>query len=336
MKIENIDKKFIKFDPENPRSELDDDEIALLQKSIEEEGQKEPVHLEELGKNDYMVNEGHKRVAAIIRSKNINTVSAIVEQKLSPEERLFKQIIIDTHRKNWNIADRDRAWTKLWKMGDYDVKSFAKKLSITKDIAESFVDRMDLGADFVEKIPKVSAYNITETKYIKDKNLRKKVLKHANENELARKSIRKLSKIAPQVSEKIMKEVVDNKISIDDAENLVGLDDEKQTIALETTKALNTHKKNLKKMMSDGSISVEDKPIVKDMTDKITTFQQRFFKLSGDLRSMSYGLNQIKKVDAKKYINTQMEDILKSCLTELEDSITPAIKDIKKTIGDLK
>jgi len=336
MKIEKVDKTQISFDPQNPRSKFMEEDIDMLVKSIEDDGQQEPVHLEKLSENEFLVNEGNKRVAAILKSKIIKTVNAIIEQKLSPEQRLFKQIIIDTHRKNWGMSDRDNAWKRLWEMGKYDAISFAKKLSVTKGIVESFLDRMELGADFMEEIKNVSAYNITETARMKDKELRKKVLKHANKNELRRKDIRKLATIAEKLNKDVINDVINDKITIDDASNFVGLNEERQKQALETTKVMNNHKKKLKTMLTDGSVKTDTLPFVEDASKKVTRFQQMFFKTASDLRVISEGLNSLSKEETKKYLNPQMVKILSSCLSELKTGISPAIKTMEKILEDLQ
>jgi len=335
MEIQEIDKKFIIFDPQNPRSKLDEEEVAQLGKTIEEDGQKEPVHLEKLSETEYMVNEGHKRVASIQESKKVKTVKAIVEQKLTPEQRLLKQILIDTHRKNWETLDRDKAWKRLWDMGKYDPGTFSKKLSVSKDIVKAFLDRIELGAAFMEKIDNLSALNITETKVIKDKKLRKKVLKHASKEGYARKKIRKLSQLANTLDKPVLEEMFKGKISLEDADNMSGLDSERQKQALETTKSINTHKKKLKTALTDGTITTETLPFVEDTSKKVSEFQQMFFKLSSDLRVISYGLENLSKEDSKKYLNPQMQNILRSCLSELKTEVEPAIKTMEKVLDGL-
>lgn len=335
MELQKIDKKLISFDPQNPRKEFDATELEILQTSIENDGQQEPVHLEELSKSSFLVNEGNKRVAAILKSKKVTTVLAIVEKKLSPEDRLLKQIIIDTHRKNWSGTDRDLAWKRLWDMGKYTPESFAKKISITKGMAENFVDRMDLGTKFLSQMKNISTSNIDETSRIKDKELRKKILTFADKKGLTRQDIRKLTNATTKVSGSVIDSVINDKISIDDAENMVGLSEKEQKTALVTTKTMNTHKKQLKNMIKKGSVSVESKPMI-ETSNKITEFQMRFFKLSSDLRTMSLDLEDLSHKDTKKLINTQMGKILKSCLVELEDKVAPSIKAIKKTLESVE
>lgn len=331
--IQEIDKKFIDFDPQNPRKEFDKEELETLQESIESHGQQEPVHLEELGKNSYMVSEGNKRVAAIKKSKRVGFVMAIVEKKLSPVDRLLKQIIIDSHRNNWSMSDRDVAWKRFWDMGKYNADSFAKKISVSKRTAENFIDRMGLGQEFLGKMKNISVSNIDETKKIKDVKLRKKILSYADKNELKRKDVRKLALASDKVSEEVIDSLVKDKISVDDVNNFVGLNHKEQIMALTTTKALNTHKKKLKNMIKKGDI--DEQPFVIEATNKITEFQKQFFKLSADLRTMGYNLDELSKKDTKKLINTQMGKILKSCLNELENKVLPAIKKIKETLGDM-
>lgn len=334
--IQELKKDEVFYDPQNPRTKFEDEDIKELMESIENDGQKEPIHVEILGKGQYIVNEGNKRLAAIRRSKKVNVIHAIVEQKLTPEERLFKQIIIDTHRKNWNMADKDLAWKRLWDMNKYTPESFAKKLSVTKLVVDSFLDRMQLGTDFVKSIDNVSAWNITETNCIKDTKTRKDVLKYAHKSELARKDIRKLSRVVDKVSPSVLKEVLADKISIADAENMVGLDKEKQGQALVTTKGLNKHKKDLKKMLKSGKIKTEDVVEVRKISDLVNEIQMDFFNTSSQIRKLSNKLQYMREHDLSKYSNTSMRKILEGCLTELEDAVIPAINDIKKSLKGAK
>jgi len=335
MEVRDIEKGFIVLDPKNPRSVIPDEDINSLLDSIESEGQQEPILVEELGRNEYLVTEGNKRVTAIQKSKKVKTVKAIIEHKLTPEERLLKQIIIDTHRQNWNMTDRDKAWKRLWDMGKYTPDTFAKKLSTTKGIVESFIDRQSLGSDFIQKIPNVTAYNITETQYIKDKDKRKKVLVYAHKTELTRKDIRQLSQVAEKVSDKVLKEVFEDKISIADAKNMVGLKVEDQERALITTKGLNQHKKNLKKLLKDGSIT-EDVKKVRMISDLVNEFQMEFFSTSSAIRKLSSKLQYMKDQDFEKYANHQMVKILESCLDELESAVIPATTQIRQSIKGIK
>jgi len=336
VEIKDVDKNIIVLDPKNPRSAIPNEDIDLLLDSIESSGQEEPVHLEELGKNEYLVTEGNKRVIAIQKSKKVKTVRAIIEHKLTPEERLLKQIIIDTHRKNWSMTDRDNAWKRLWDMGKYTPETFAKKLSTTKVIVDSFLDRQSLGADFIKKIPNVSAYNITETQFIKDKDKRKRVLEYAHKAELTRKDIRELASVATKVNATVLKEVFDDKISIADAKNMVGLKAEDQERALITTKGLNKHKKNLKKLIDKGDIKSEDVKQVRMISDLVNDFQMEFFSTSSKIRQLSAKLKYLKDQDFEKYANHQMVKILQSCLDELEGAVIPATTQIKQSIKGMK
>jgi len=334
MEIRKISKKLISLDPTNPRQEYEDGELEQLRLSIEAVGQQEPVHLEELSKDTYMVNEGNKRVTAIKKSKSVDFVLAIVEKTLPAPERLLRQIIMDTHRKNWSMGDRDKAWKKLWDMGKYTNETFAKKLSVSTAMAESFMDRVSLGNAFVGTLKSISAYNITETKNIKDKALRKKIIKFADKKGLGRGDIRKLSRSAGKVSSKVIDSLVKSKIVVDDLSNMVGMSEKDQDTALETTAILNKHKKGLKRMITSGQIKTEDKKLIMQASAKIDEFQNRFFKLSSDLRMMSLDLEELNdNADLKKVINTQLGSILRSCLEELEDKVVPAINGIKKTLG---
>lgn len=327
-----IDKNKIDLDPQNPRSKLDDDEVLALQQSIEQDGQLQVAEVEELGNGRYLVTEGNKRVKAIQQSKKVQTVRAFVSKKLSAEDRLLKQIIIDSHRSNFPLSARDVAWKKLWDMGKYDTKSFAKRLSVTPLMVEAFQDRMQLGVKFVQDIPNVAAYNITETQIIKDVDTRKKVLEYANRHELARKDIRQLSKVAVKVNPKILKEVISDEISISDAENMIGMKEERQDQALMATKSINKHKKQLKKMFKEGKVKTEDVVEVRKISDLIDEFQTEFFETSSRVRKLSNKLQYMREQNLEKYSNTAMRKILEGCLNELEDAVIPAINDIKKSL----
>lgn len=330
-----IDKNKIDLDPQNPRSKLDNDEVLALQQSIEQYGQLQVVELEDLN-GRYLVMEGNKRVKAIQNSKKVDIVRAFISKKLSSEERLLKQIIIDSHRSNFPLVARDAAWKKLFEMGKYTKESFAKKLSVTPLMVETFIDRMQLGIDFVKSIDNVSAWNITETNCIKDVKTRKDVLKYAHKSELARKDIRKLSRVVDKVSPSVLKEVLADKISIDDAQNMIGLDSKKQEQALHATKGMNKHKKQIKKMLSSGKIKTEDVVEVRKISDLVDDFQTEFFNTSSQIRKLSNKLQYMREQDLSKYANTSMHKILEGCLNELEEAVIPAINDIKKSLKGAK
>jgi hypothetical protein len=315
---------------------MDESEVDLLRESIEAIGQTDPVHLETLGGGRYLTTEGNKRVKAIQQSKKVQFVNAIVSDKLSPEDRLLKQVVIDSHRSNFPLDARDSAWKKLWDMGKYTPQTFAKKLSVTEIMVKSFIDRTSLGLDFVKSIPNVSAYNITETQTIKDVPTRKRVLKFAHKTELTRKGIRQLSSVANRVTPKILNEVLDEKITVADAENMIGLKAEDQDRALITTKVLNTHKKKLKTMLKDGSIFEENVKEVRQVGELIHAFQMEFFTTSSKIRQLSSKLQWLKDEDLDKYVNTQMKEILEGCLDELEESVMPAIKMIRTNISGIR
>ncbi len=333
QKIVEINKKFVFYDPENPRSktEFKEEDIESLKDSIEQDGQLEPATLEEVSNNNYVVVEGHRRLAAIQKSNKVNTIRAVVERNLSKEDRLLKQILIDNHRKNFTTMDRDKSWKKLWLMGKYDLDSFAKKISVSKSMVDNFVDRMNLGEEFLGKMKNISTSNIDETKSIKDVKLRKKVLTYADKQGLTRKDVRKLASVSQKVSEEVLDDLTKGKISIDDADNMKGLNHKDQMTHLATTKALNGHKKKLKSMISKGSITEG-----REMTvtyNKVNEFQKRFFKLSADLMEMNYALDEFSNKEVE--LNEPMKKILKGCVKELKDKAIPTLKKIETKLGGI-
>jgi len=203
-------------------------------------------------------------------------------------------------------------------------------------MVDSFIDRQSLGQDFIKKVGNVSAYNITETKRIKNQGTRKKVLEYAHKTELTRKDIRALSEVADKVSDKVLTEVLTDTISIADAKNMIGLKEEDQDRALITTKGLNQHKKSIKKMLKDGNIKTENVKQVVMINDLINDFQMEFFKTSSAIRQLSSKLQFMKDKDFEKYANTKMVGILVSCLTELEEAIIPATTQIRNSIKGIK
>jgi hypothetical protein len=201
-------------------------------------------------------------------------------------------------------------------------------------MVDNFVDRMNLGEEFLGRMKNISTSNIDETRSIKDVKLRKKVLTYADKQGLTRQDVRKLASVSQKVSEEVLEDLTKGKISIDDADNMKNMTPKQQSMALLTTKTLNTHKKKLKTMI--GQVKEEDVKPLQEAVSKVNEFQKRFFKLSADLRDMGYALDELSRYkDFSKIINTDMEKILKGCLKELKSKVEPAIKKIEDKLGGL-
>lgn len=335
MKIEQINLKYINLDPNNPRSKVDKEQDMLLQASIESEGQIEPILVEELGKNQYIVDEGNSRARVMKKSKKFSTINAIVSKKLSKEERLFKQITIDTHRKKWSNFDRDNAWLKLYKMGKYNPKSFAKKISESYSVIERFIKRADV-LDVTKNMKNISASTVDEVLIgNKDKKTQTKILKTANKKSLGRIEVRKLAKVATKVSPEVFTEYDKGNISIDDVENMSKMKKENQKMALSSTKVLNTNKKQLKTMIEGKKITVKTKAIVLTSSQKINLMQEKFFKLSSDLRDMENLLDSLSAAE-EQMAKAHMDKILSGVINELERQVLPSIKNFKKVLTRIR
>jgi ParB/RepB/Spo0J family partition protein len=321
----------------NPRKDIAD--INELAESIEQNGQQVPVKVEDLKDGRYLITDGHRRQLAfnVLKKKTGKDyiVSCWVESKLTDQERLLKQTVIDVQTKNWTVPERDAAWKKLWNTKKYTKQEFRKLLGANNISVDNFFDRTELGAD-VMKLD-IGSDVISETKSL-DIATRKKLLVKAAQKGYGCRQVRQITKTIKDASESIKNATIDEDISLEQAGKLKSLSDAKQSLAIDTIKHINKQVKTIPKLIDKDKISASDR--INPQTAKIIKLQEFIDRLqeeignaSGQMMTIEGVLHQVEEHELDKVFTPKLKNSLASVLEELKDSIAPAVTRIEKTIA---
>lgn len=334
MKIEKIALSKLVTDKLNPREGLD--ELEELADSIQKNGQQIPLNVEDLKDGTFLINNGHRRQMAfkIIkkRTKTEPFVDCIVENKLTPEERLIKQAVIDVQTKNWSVENRDAAWKKIWSTNKYNKGEFEKLIGTNQLAVELFLDR--IGLDEELKKLNLGSNMIAETKGLEE-NTRKSLLKKVAKEGTGRTELREIVKIVRNTSNTVKDALINGEITVEQAEQLKGLKEEKQTIAIEAIKSMNKQIKTIPKLVEKDKITHRKN----EKINKIIQLQQFIDKLQHEIGTASSQmmaiegiLQQIEEDELDKVFNDKLKNSLAMVLGELQETIGPTTERIKKTI----
>lgn len=340
-KIQLIKLNQINTDEENPREAFE--EIEELANSIELNGQQEPIIVERLAKDEYLVLNGHRRHAAFTlikkRSGKNPEVECIVEQTLTPEERLLKRCVIDSQQQNWTVPERDRSWLKIWELQDNDMskKDFAKLIGTTTGKVSSFFDRLEIKEvlNEVEISTEDKSDVINETRGL-DTEKRKKLLKMANEYDLGCREVREIKKTIKDATEVITDAVINKEITLDQAESLKGLDEERQESAIDVLRTAKKSMDEVPRLIKEETWKKKDKT---EQEMKLITAQTFVDKLAMEvgktctqMEAVVGVLEQIEKEKLDEHFNSKMKVGLAASLNILMETIPPAVEQIKKTV----
>ena len=178
----------IKPDKNQPRKTFENlDELA---ESLKNDGFLYPIVVDK----DNTIIDGERRYRAA-KKANIELVPVIEVSVKSGGERLIKQLIADTHHQKLPVTERDRAWSRLYKLGCRKDKitlvEFAKILNVPETKVQNWNARVNL--DFVydhidkktQESEKLKGYIIDETRPLKDDpKLRAKVIKKIHDDDI--------------------------------------------------------------------------------------------------------------------------------------------------------
>jgi ParB-like chromosome segregation protein Spo0J len=333
MKIEKITLSKLVTDKLNPRESLE--ELEELADSIQKNGQQIPLNVEDLKDGTFLINNGHRRQMAFKlikkRTKTEPLVDCIVENKLTPEERLIKQAVIDVQTKNWSVEDRDAAWKKIWTTQKYNKTEFEKLLGTNQLAVELFLDRMGLDEE-IKKL-NLGSNMIAETKGLEE-NTRAALLKKVAKEGTGRTELREIVKIVRNTSNTIKDALIKGEINVEQAEQLKGLKEEKQAIAIETIKSMNKQIKTIPKLVEKDKITRRNEKINKiiQLQQFIDKLQHEIGNASSQMMAIEGILQQIEEDELDKVFNNKLKNSLAMVLQELQETIGPTTNRIKKTI----
>jgi hypothetical protein len=261
-------------------------------------------------------------------------VDCIVENKLSPEERLIKQALIDIQTKNWTTAERDSAWIKIWNTKKQDIGTFSKMLGTNRLQVELFLDRMNLDKE-IKKLD-LGVNMIGETRGM-DNKIRTPLLQKVAREGMGRQQLREVIKVIKNTkSETIQKALLNGEINVEQAGQIKNLKDEKQEIAIESIKHMNKQIKTIPKLVERDKITSKK---MDEKTRKLLQLQEFIERLQTEIGNASSQmitiegvLKQIVEENLDDVFNPKLRNTLATVLEELQETISPTVDRIEKTI----
>lgn len=98
----------IKPDPDQPRKNFDIKKINILAKMIKEDGLLEPLKVEKISEDNYLLVDGERRYRAC-KIVGLKEVPVMFLNSMSTSDRLIKQFHIQESREDWTTLERSKA-----------------------------------------------------------------------------------------------------------------------------------------------------------------------------------------------------------------------------------
>lgn len=131
--LREVPKEQLNPDPDQPRKEMKEEDLAELRASLEEHGFISPILVKELSLGEYQIVAGERRWRAAMGSEKIKSVPVIVRADLNDGLRmLLTQIAENIHRANMNPLETAQAYKRVFEATDKNADETAKLLGISK------------------------------------------------------------------------------------------------------------------------------------------------------------------------------------------------------------
>jgi len=204
----DIDK--IRADPDQPRTEFSDEDIASTAFTIESQGIINPIEVDEHG----MIVTGEIRFRAA-QMAGLKQVPVVVWRN-GTHKRFERQVVENMHQHQLSDRDRENAIVKLWKTGQYPtMASLAKSVGLgetrIKDILYASGERETLPKSLQET--SISTRDIAKLRGIDESEKRTKILQSVAEGKIKSSEIEEVARLA-KTSDALLDKVLENKIPL--------------------------------------------------------------------------------------------------------------------------
>ena len=201
----DIDK--IRRDPEQPRTEFSEEDIASTAFTIESQGIINPIEVDE----NFMIVTGEIRYRAA-KLAGLKQVPVVVWRN-GTHKRFERQVVENMHQHQLSDRDRENAIVKLWKTGQYPThEQLGKAVGLSRQRINSIIEANEFRDKSEMLAASISTRAINETSGLDEKQ-RVKILKKVSEGKIDAQQIREVKKIA-QTSDALLDKVLDNKIPL--------------------------------------------------------------------------------------------------------------------------
>lgn len=131
--LREVPKEQLNPDPDQPRKEMKEEDLAELRASLEEHGFISPILVKEISLGAYQIIAGERRWRAAMGSDTIKSVPVIVRADLNDGLRmLLTQIAENIHRANMNPLETAQAYKRVHEATGKVTEETAKLLGISK------------------------------------------------------------------------------------------------------------------------------------------------------------------------------------------------------------
>ena len=135
-------------DPDQPRQEFDEEELARLAESLRIRGQLQPIRVRwDEGRGMYVILAGERRWRAA-RMAGLDKLSCVIHEGiLAEEEKLAMQLVENALRTDLKPVEQARAYRRLMDAKGYSTRDLAAELHIAQTSVVRALALLDLPAD---------------------------------------------------------------------------------------------------------------------------------------------------------------------------------------------
>jgi ParB family chromosome partitioning protein len=146
--VEKIDR-----DPDQPRTEFDEEDLARLAESLRIRGQLQPIRVRwDEGRGAYVVLAGERRWRAA-RMAGLDKLACVIhEGTLTGEERLAMQLVENALRADLKPVEQARAFRRLMDARGYSTRDLAAELHIAQTSVVRALALLELPADVQARV----------------------------------------------------------------------------------------------------------------------------------------------------------------------------------------
>lgn len=140
-------------DPDQPRQEFDEEELARLAESLRLRGQLQPIRVRwDEGRGVYMILAGERRWRAA-RMAGLDKLACVIhEGSLAEDEKLAMQLVENALRTDLKPIEQARAYRRLMDAKGYSTRDLAAELHIAQTSVVRALALLDLPADVQDRV----------------------------------------------------------------------------------------------------------------------------------------------------------------------------------------
>jgi len=205
-----VDVDLIAPDPEQPRKEFSDEEIAATAFTIESQGIINPIEIDE----KYMIVTGEIRWRAAIKA-GLKTIPCVI-WKDGTHKRFERQVVENLHHHQLSDRDREAAIVKLWRTGQYPTRQqLAKAVGLSQDRVGDIIEAAEFrkAEPKIAQVESISTRDIVTTRSLKEPEQRKRILQGISSGNIKSSEVEAIVKLA-KTSDALLDKVLEKKIPL--------------------------------------------------------------------------------------------------------------------------